>query len=116
MRTLPEARVFLGNVFLRCIVAGVDIAKLTGAGQAMFSPVVHILLRRMTDPTQHRAENELFQLYHQPELRGLPEVAWVDRWVCAPDCTAHATRTAEGRFDYAVITWLRPPAHASALA
>lgn len=82
----------------------------------MFSPVVHILLRRMTDPTQHRAENELFQLYHQPELRSLPEVAWVDRWVCAPDCTAHAARTAEGRFDYAAIMWLRPPAHASARA
>jgi hypothetical protein len=79
----------------------------------MFSPVVHILLRRMTDPGRHRAENELFQLYHQPELRSLPEVAWVDRWVCAPDC---ATRTAEGRFDYASISWLRPPAHASARA
>ena len=70
----------------------------------------------MTDPARHRAENELFQLYHQPELRSLPEVAWVDRWVCAPDCTAHATRTAEGRFDYAAIMWLRPPAHASARA
>jgi hypothetical protein len=82
----------------------------------MFSPVVHILLRRMTDPARHRAENELFQLYHQPELRSLPEVAWVDRWVCAPDCAARSAQAADCRFDYAAISWLRPPAHASARA
>jgi hypothetical protein len=82
----------------------------------MFSPVVHILLRRMTDPAQHRAENELFQLYHQPELRRLPEVAWVDRWVYAPDCATRSTLTPEFRFDYAAVSWLRPPAHASARA
>jgi hypothetical protein len=80
----------------------------------MFSPVVHILLRRMTDPAQHHAENELFQLYHQPELRRLPEVAWVDRWVCAPDCAVRSTRTTDYSFDYAALAWLRPPAHASA--
>jgi hypothetical protein len=82
----------------------------------MFSPVVHIQLRRITDPARHHAENELFQLYHQPELRRLPEVAWVDRWVCSPDCDARSVRTAELRFDYAAISWLRPPAHASARA
>ena len=82
----------------------------------MFSPVVHILLRRMTDPARHRAENELFQLYHQPELRSLPEVAWVDRWVLAPGCAAQSAVAAECRFDYASICWLRPPAHASARA
>jgi hypothetical protein len=68
----------------------------------------------MTDPRKHRAENELFQLYHQPELRSLAAVAWVDRWVLAPDCAAQSTVTAEYRFDYASICWLRPPAHASA--
>jgi hypothetical protein len=82
----------------------------------MFSPLVHILLRRMTDPAQHRAENELFQLYHQPELRSLPEVAWVDRWVLAPDCAAQSAVTPDCRFDYASISWLRPPAHAGARA
>ncbi len=82
----------------------------------MFSPVVHILLRRMTDPAQHRAENELFQLYHQPELRSRPAVAWADRWVSAPDCVGRSAVTPEGRFDYASICWLRPPAHANARA
>jgi hypothetical protein len=82
----------------------------------MFSPLVHVRLRRMTDPAQHRAENELFQLYHQPELRSLPEVAWVDRWVSAPDCAARSAHAGECRFDYASICWLRPPAHASARA
>jgi hypothetical protein len=74
------------------------------------------MLRRMTDPAQHRAENELFQLYHQPELRSQPAVAWIDRWVSAPDCAERSTQAAEYRFDYASICWLRPPAHAGARA
>jgi len=82
----------------------------------MFSPVVHILLRRMTDPARHRAENELFQLYHQPELRRLPEVAWIDRWVNDPNYAVLSAQTAGCRFDYAAISWLRPPAHSSARA
>ena len=82
----------------------------------MFSPVVHILLRRMIDPAMHHAENELYQLYHQPELRSLSEVAWVDRWVLTPDCAAQSAVTPDHRFDYASISWLRPPAHASARA
>src|SRR5579871_5340511 len=82
----------------------------------MFSPLVHIRLRRMTDPEKHRAENELFQLYHQPELRSLSEVAWVDRWVCAPDCAVRSTSAPDHPFDYASICWLRPPAAASARA
>jgi len=82
----------------------------------MFSPLIRLTLTRMTDPAQHRAENELFQLYHQPELRRLPEIAWVDRWVSAPDCAARSVRSAACQFDYASICWLRPTAHASARA
>src|SRR5579871_2639707 len=82
----------------------------------MFSPLVHIRLRRMTDPEKHRAENELFQLYHQPELRKLPEIAWVDRWVCGPDCAARSASAPDFGFDYASVCWLLPPAPASARA
>jgi hypothetical protein len=82
----------------------------------MFLPMIYFALSRITDPARHRAENELFQLYHQPELRSLPEIAWVDRWVCAPDCAARSAQTAECRFDYAWMSWLRPPADAGARA
>lgn len=82
----------------------------------MFSPMTHLSLSRMTDPAQHRAENELFQLYHQPELRSLPEVAFVDRFVRAPDCAPRSKHDADHAFDYAAMCWLRPPAHPSARA
>src|SRR5438552_3886108 len=82
----------------------------------MFSPMVFLALTRITDPAQHRTENELFQLFHQPELRSLPEIAWVDRWVGAPDCAARSLHDTSYRFDYAAMCWLRPPAHASARA
>jgi len=82
----------------------------------MFSPMAYFALSRMADRAQHHAENELFQLYHQPELRSLPEIAWADRWVLSPDCAAAATTDSDRRFDYASICWLRAPAHASARA
>lgn len=80
----------------------------------MFAPMIHLALSRMTDPAAHRAENELFQLYHQPELRSLPGIAWVDRFVNTPACAKLATHDAGHALDYAAITWLRPEAHTSA--
>jgi hypothetical protein len=82
----------------------------------MFSPMIHIALIRLTDPAKHRDENELFQLYHQPELRSLPEIAWVDRFVNAPDCARRATHDKAHAIDYAAITWLRGEAHVAARA
>jgi hypothetical protein len=82
----------------------------------MFSPMIHLVLSRMTDPAKHRAENELFHLYHQPELRSLPEIAWVDRFVNAPDCAPYAAHDATHAPDYAALCWLRGEAHAGARA
>ena len=82
----------------------------------MFSPMIHILLNRMTDQAKHRDENELFQLFHQPELRSLPEIAWVDRFVNAPDCARVSTYDTAHALDYAAICWLRPDAYAGARA
>jgi hypothetical protein len=48
----------------------------------MFSPMIHLVLSGMTDPAKHRAENELFHLYHQPELRSLPEIRIPDLLSC----------------------------------
>jgi hypothetical protein len=70
----------------------------------------------MTDPAKHRDENELFQLYHQPELRSLAEIAWVDRFVNAPDCKTCTTHDEAHALDYAAITWLRGETHAAARA
>jgi hypothetical protein len=81
-----------------------------------FSPMIHLALSRMTDPARHRTENELFQLYHQPELRSLQQIAWVDRFVNAPDCARHATHEATYTLDYAAISWLRGDARAGARA
>jgi hypothetical protein len=82
----------------------------------MFSPMIHLALSRMTDTAKHRDENELFQLYHQPELRSLAGIAWVDRFVNAPDCARLATHDAACAPDYAAICWLRGEAHAGARA
>lgn len=100
----------------RAKMTGGVAAWRAGFEETMFSPMIHIRLSRMTDQAKHRDENELFQLYHQPELRSLPEIAWVDRFANAPDCARHATHDAAHALDYAAISWLRPDAHASARA
>jgi hypothetical protein len=45
----------------------------------------------ITDPSGHRAYNEWHMLDHMPEQYPLEGVAWGQRWVSTPACTAART-------------------------
>jgi hypothetical protein len=76
----------------------------------MFAPMIHFALCELTDQTKHRAENELQQLYHLPELLALPGIAWGGRWAHDAECAAWSVCRADFEIDYASMFWLRAPA------